>query len=197
MKKSIRAALLKDRDSILPEQKFQKNAEIRNRLFALDEFMRATSILLYASFRSEVNTSRWLDDVLTLGKKLILPVVDPIHKILHLYEVKDTTEISPGHMGIPEPKVVEGRRRTLRDIDLVIIPGAGFDIEGNRLGYGGGYYDKLMSHESRQREKAAHHIPVIALAFEEQIADKIPAEPHDIKVDVIITDKRLIRCNYQ
>ncbi|MCK5506006.1 MAG: 5-formyltetrahydrofolate cyclo-ligase, partial [Thermodesulfovibrionia bacterium] len=63
----------------------------------------------------------------------------------------------------------------------------GFDIKGNRLGYGEGYYDKLLS-------RSKINTSMIALAFEEQIAEKIPAEPHDIKVDMIITDKRLIKC---
>ena len=93
----------------------------------------------------------------------------------------------------PEPAVEESRRVTLRDIDLVVIPGTGFDVKGNRLGYGGGYYDRLLSYEATQMSRA-EHIPTVALAFEEQIGDEIPAEPHDIKVDIIITDKRIIRC---
>ncbi|GBD97719.1 putative 5-formyltetrahydrofolate cyclo-ligase [bacterium BMS3Abin06] len=196
MKKRLRAKLLKKRDSIPPEQKVLKEAEIEKRLFALDAFKKAKSLLLYVSFRSEVDTTGYLNDVIKLGKKLILPAVDSRHKELKLYEVRDTSELVPGYMGIPEPGVRENRRATLKEIDLVIIPGTGFDVKGNRLGYGGGYYDRLLSFESRQLANADHHIMTIALAFEEQIGEKIPAEPHDIKVDIIITDKRLIYCNY-
>ncbi len=99
-------------------------------------------------------------------------------------------------MGIPEPDVRENRRVTIKDIDLVVIPGTGFDIQGNRLGYGGGYYDRLLGYESKQLAEV-EHIPTVALAFEEQIGEEIPAEPHDIQVDMIITDKRLIRCTKQ
>jgi 5-formyltetrahydrofolate cyclo-ligase len=99
-------------------------------------------------------------------------------------------------MGIPEPDIRENRRATIKDIDLVVIPGTGFDIKGNRLGYGGGYYDRLLSYESKQLAEV-EHITTIALAFEEQIGDEIPAEPHDIQVDMIITDKQLIRCTNQ
>ena len=74
----------------------------------------------------------------------------------------------------------------LEDIDLMIIPGAAFDLSGNRIGYGGGYYDILLS--ERRRE-----IPVVALAYEEQLVDKIPSEKHDVKVDMIITDNRIIK----
>jgi 5-formyltetrahydrofolate cyclo-ligase len=69
----------------------------------------------------------------------------------------------------------------------VLLPGAAFDHRGNRLGYGGGYYDRLLA---RLKKK----LPLVALAYEEQIVDSLPAEPHDIKVDMIVTDERVIRC---
>ncbi len=193
MKKRLREKLLKRRDSIPPEQKALQETSIEKRLFELDNFKNANSILMYVSFRSEVNTRKFLDDIHKMGKKLILPLVDARHKVLKLYEVKDNSELAPGYMGIPEPDVRENRRVTIKDIDLVVIPGTGFDIQGNRLGYGGGYYDRLLSYESKQLAEV-EHIPTVALAFEEQIGEKIPAEPHDIQVDMIITDKRLIMC---
>ena len=196
MKKRLREKLLKRRDSIPPEQKALQETSIEKRLFELDNFKKANSILMYVSFRSEVNTRKFLDDIHKMGKKLILPLVDARHKVLKLYEVKDNSELAPGYMGIPEPDVRENRRVTIKDIDLVVIPGTGFDIQGNRLGYGGGYYDRLLGYESKQLAEV-EHIPTVALAFEEQIGEEIPAEPHDIQVDMIITDKRLIRCTKQ
>jgi 5-formyltetrahydrofolate cyclo-ligase len=194
LKKRLREKLLKRRDSIPPELKSCKEAAIEKKLFDLEAFNESRSILMYVSFRSEVDTRNYLDDILRSGKRLVLPVVDARHNILKLYEVKDTSELAPGYMGIPEPEIRENRRVTLKDIDLVVIPGTGFDANGNRLGYGGGYYDRLLSYESKQLAEV-EHIPTIALAFEEQIGDDIPAEPHDIKVDMIITDERLIHCN--
>ena len=206
MKKKIRAELLKKRDSIPPELKAQKEAAIRKRLFALKEFRKARSLLMYVSFRSEVDTTGFLQDIINSGKKLVLPVVDSRHKVLQLYEVKETSELEYGYMGILEPGVREDREVILSDIDLVIIPGAGFDLKGNRLGYGGGYYDKLLSGTRDQEPGTSKKEPapspqtpnpkpfLIALAFEEQISEEIPSEPHDIKVDIIITDKRLVRC---
>jgi 5-formyltetrahydrofolate cyclo-ligase len=196
LKKRLREKLLKRRDSIPPEQKVLQETSIERKLFDLDIFKKSTCILMYVSFRSEVNTRRFLDDILKMGKKLILPVVDARHKGLKLYEVKDDSELAPGYMGIPEPNVRENRRVTIKDVDLVVIPGTGFDIQGNRLGYGGGYYDRLLSFESKQLAEV-EHIPTVALAFEEQIGEEIPAEPHDIQVDMIITDKRLIMCTEQ
>ena len=194
MKKRLREKLLKKRDSIPLELKVLKETAIEKRLFELEVFKKSKSILMYVSFRSEVDTRNYLDNMLRSGKKLILPVVDARHNVLKLYELKDTSELAPGYMGIPEPNIRENRRVTIKDIDLVVIPGTGFDTKGNRLGYGGGYYDRLLSFESKQLAKV-EHIPTIALAFEEQLGEDIPAEPHDITVDMIITDERLIDCN--
>lgn len=204
MKKKIRARLLRKRDSIPPELKVQKEAAIEKRLFGLEEFMRATSVLAYVSFRSEVDTTRFLQDIINSGKKLVLPVVDSRHKVLRIYEIKETSELEYGYMGILEPGVRENREVALPDMDLIIIPGAGFDLKGNRLGYGGGYYDKLLSEIRDQGLGASKKEPTpnpqspiplfVAIAFEEQIAEEIPSEPHDIRMDIIITDNRLIRC---
>jgi 5-formyltetrahydrofolate cyclo-ligase len=194
LKKRLREKLLKRRDTIPQEKKVLKESSIEKRLFELDVFRKAESILMYVSFRSEVDTRGYLQDIIASGKKLVLPVVNSRQKVLKLYEIKDMSELVPGYMGIPEPEIRENRRVTLNEIEVVIIPGSGFDRKGNRLGYGGGYYDRLLSYESKQLAKVEHHIPTVALAFEEQISTDIPAEPHDIKVDMIVTDERIIDC---
>lgn len=194
MKKSLREILLKKRDGIKPEQKKVKEEAIKKRLFALDDFKKAKSILFYASFRSEVDTMRCLQDVVRQEKKLVLPLVDRKKRKIRLYKIKDVSELVSGCMGIPEPGIIKDREMSLKDIDVAIIPGAGFDVKGNRLGYGAGYYDRLLSYESQRLSKSKGCITTIALAFEEQIIEEIPAEFHDIKVDKIITDKRVIYC---
>ncbi|MBI4843255.1 MAG: 5-formyltetrahydrofolate cyclo-ligase [Nitrospirae bacterium] len=193
MKKKLRTDLLTKRDSIDAELKKAKEASIEKKLFALSGFKKSDSILLYASFRSEVSTIGFLQDVINLNKRLIMPRVDPAKKKLRLFEVKNVSELTPGYMGIPEPGIMKNREVSLEEIGLVIIPGTGFDLKGNRLGYGGGYYDRLLSYESKMLSEAGH-IKTVALAFEEQIGESIPAEPHDIKVDIIITDRRVIKC---
>ncbi|KPK02451.1 MAG: hypothetical protein AMK71_02135 [Nitrospira bacterium SG8_35_4] len=195
MKRQLRKDFIKKRDAIHPEQKRLKEAAIEKTLFSLREFQKAGSILLYMSFRSEVNTMNYLEDVLSLGKTLILPRVAPKQRVLRLFEVRDVSELSPGYMGILEPPAKKEREVSLNTVDLVIIPGTGFDITGSRIGYGGGYYDRLLSYESKQLSRVEKHIITIALAFEEQIGNTIPTEPHDIKVDMIVTEKRTIRCS--
>lgn len=125
-------------------------------------------------------------------------------KELHLYAIKDISELAAGYAGIPEPSVMRGRKINLADIDIAIIPGAGFDVKGNRIGYGAGYYDKLLSGTRAQVAGVSKKeltpdpqspLPIlIALAFEEQIVPSIPDERHDVKMDKIITEKRVIDC---
>jgi len=186
MKKSIRKEVLNRREEIPTDIKPIKDSLIRKRLISLPEFITAKTILFYASFRSEVETLSMIKESLEMGKRIVLPRVDREKHMLALYEIKDVSELTAGYMGIPEPLQGDERLRSIDDTDLVIIPGAGFDLSGNRLGYGAGYYDILL----RKRKKK---LPVIAPAYEEQLVDSIPAEEHDVRVDTIITDKRVIR----
>lgn len=187
MKRNLRGILLKKRDGIKPEEKKVKEASIRKRLFALVDFKEAKNILFYASFRSEVDTMKSLQHILKQRKKITLPLVDEKKSKLILYMIKNVSELVSGYMGIPEPAITRGREVNVRDVDVVIVPGAGFDVRGNRLGYGFGYYDKLLS-------KSKRYITTIALAFEEQIVPEVLNEKHDIKIDKIVTDKRVINC---
>jgi len=185
MKKAIRKEILKIRDNIPQEIRSEKDACIKKQLFLMHEFFSAQTILFYASFRSEVETHSMIEESLRMGKKVVLPSVDKQKHALVLYELKDMKELTPGYMGIPEPSVSDERIIDINEVDLVIIPGAAFDYSGNRLGYGAGYYDILLSHRKKR-------MPIIALAYEEQLVDSIPAEEHDVRVDMIVTDQRIV-----
>lgn len=187
IKKTIRREVLQKRDAIPKKVKGEKDIVIMQRIIQLPEFINAKTIFFYASFRSEVDTMDMIKVSLNMGKLIVLPKVDKENNRLKLYEIKNMNDLARGYMWILEPFVSEDRLRDIDDIDLIIIPGAAFDTYGNRLGYGAGYYDKLLSEMKRE-------IPIVAPAYEEQIVKKIPAEPHDIKVDKIATDKRVIEC---
>jgi 5-formyltetrahydrofolate cyclo-ligase len=186
-KTTIRKVVLQKRDGIDILMKRMKDSLIKERLFSLPQFNNSRTIFYFATFRSEVDTLPHIDDALKMRKRVILPRVDRSVRELRLYEIMDTGELSPGFLGIPEPDVPFDRERGINDVDIIIMPGAAFDHAGNRLGYGGGYYDKLLS----RLEKP---IPLIAIAYEEQIFSSIPHEAHDIQVHTIVTDKRIIDC---
>jgi len=156
------------------------SAEIENRLFRLPEFRSASVVMLFASFQSEVETHHLIRRALAEGKRVVLPKVKG--KDLELREIENfDRDVSPGAWGIPEPD--HGRRAELREVGLIVVPGAVFDERGNRVGYGGGFYDKLL---------ASYPGMTIALAFELQIIPSVPADPHDIPVKKIVTEKRII-----
>lgn len=180
MKKILRKQVLSARDRLSPIEKTTKSQEIEERLFSLPEFLSAQVIMFFASFRSEVETGSMIRRALHSGKRVVLPKVQGNE--LALFEIHDFgSDIEAGAWGIPEPKTTIPAE--LADIDLIIIPGAAFDRQGNRLGYGAGFYDKLLP---------AFRKATVALAFEAQIVNEVPAERHDVPVRMIITEKRVI-----
>ncbi len=183
-KRLIRKEIVSLRDALSTSVRKAKDESIRTRLLALPEFIKARTILFYASFRSEVDTIELLQNSILNNKTVILPRVDMQTSSLTLYEIQSMEVLAPGCYGILEPPVNEDNKAYDAGIDLMIIPGVAFDEQCNRLGYGKGYYDRLLSHKSA---------PAVGLAYEEQILAHIPADAHDIKMDKIITDKRVIQ----
>ena len=86
----------------------------------------------------------------------------------------------PGRFGIPEPE--GGSPVSLSELDLMVVPGVGFDLHGHRLGYGRGYYDRVLAGESRRPT-------LVGLCFEQQVVDRLPRDPHDVCVDLLITEQ--------
>ncbi len=117
---------------------------------------------------------------LAAGKRIVLPKVTGNE--LAIFEIMDfDRDVSPGAWGIPEP--VESHPVDLAEIDFIVAPGAAFDERGNRLGYGAGFYDKILSSFKGMTS---------ALAFEAQIVPDVPVSAHDIPVQKIVTEKRVI-----
>jgi len=186
-KARIRQDILGRRDSIEIGARKKKDLLIQEALLSLPEFHQAGVVFFFASFRSEVSTSSLIEEALRREKSVLLPSVDVHSRELRLFEIKSLLELSPGYMTISEPAVDPERKRDINDANLVILPGVAFDRSGNRLGYGGGYYDKLLARLNRK-------IPLIALSYKEQVVDSIPHDNHDIRVHIIVTDDGIIRC---
>jgi len=180
-KVSIRSLALKKRQEIPPHIRGQKSLRIKENLFGLREFKDAKVVLFFASFRDEVETLGMIKEALDMGKRVYLPKVEG--DSLGIYEIEKASDLKAGYMGIPEPEADIDKKRDIAQVDVIIVPGAAFDTEGNRLGYGKGYYDRLL------RERGA---PLIALAFEEQVFERLPREPHDVRMDIVVTEKRVI-----
>ncbi|MBF0339199.1 MAG: 5-formyltetrahydrofolate cyclo-ligase [Nitrospirae bacterium] len=189
-KSGIRRSVLRSRDAISAADKDARNAEIKTRLLHLRQFRDATKVMFYASFRSEPETLTIIADALGSGKLVALPKVDMLKRQLDIYEIRHMAELVSGCMNIPEPDVSQSRRidtEQLSRFDLIVMPGVAFDTAGGRLGYGGGFYDRLLSSMQYRRPL------LVALAYAEQMVDDIPMQEHDVRVDIIITDTGIIR----
>lgn len=181
-KAAIRGAALARRDGLPPELRRDYGRRIIDRVLALESFRRARSVLAYSSFGSEPETAPLLAAALDSGKRLLLPRVNRAESCLEIREVGDLdTGLRAGVWNILEPDPDLCAVCAPEQIDFILVPGAAFDRRGERIGYGRGYYDKLLA-------SCVSAAPKVAGAFEVQVIDKIPMEPHDIAVDLLITE---------
>ena len=181
-KKSVLRIRLRDlRDRITATLREEKSEAIRKKAFALVRNSSAKTVHLFLSFGSEPETHSLASALLDAGFRLVVPVVREFGLVLVRFE--GGTTLRAGPFGIREPSFV--LPVPPEEVDLFLLPGLGFDRAGGRIGYGKGYYDRLL------RDTAA---PRIALAFQEQIVDRVPLAETDILVDTVITDKEIIHC---
>jgi len=187
LKQDLRRKVLEKRDALTPDERKAKSAVIADKLHSLLEYRAAETILFYVEFRSEVITRPMIDAALRLGKKVLVPKVDKSRQRLKLYELYEPhRELIPGYMGIPEPDPYLTREAEVEEVEMVVAPGVAFDANGWRLGYGGGYYDRLAV-------KLMPMTPLVGLAFEAQMVDEIPHEKHDRRMKVVVTEERVLR----
>jgi len=184
-KQALRAARMTARDAILPAEHAAASDAIAARLASLPSFAAAQVLLLTLPYRSEWNTGRLFESARNAGKAIAVPRVDPVTRMLDLYAVADIgRDIAPGYRGIPEPAATLPRIDR-EAIDWVLVPGVAFDLTGRRLGYGGGFYDRLLP---LLRPDA----PRIAGAFDLQIVERVPATTHDLTVGLMVTETRIL-----
>ncbi len=184
LKREIRLAAAAARDALPERERALYSREIEELLFAHEPFAGARTVMIFVSFRSEVETGGIIRRALDEGKKVLVPVVSGGR--LAVSEVRDPeVELAAGAYGIPEPRKECLRIVDPKEIDFTAAPGLAFDRCGGRIGYGGGYYDRFA------RELRAG-TPVVGLAFSAQIFDAIPMEKNDMRVSAIVTEKEII-----
>ncbi len=184
-KEEIRKEFLAKRNRLVPEDIYSKSRVISGKLFSLQEFIRAETVMFYVSFQKEVRTDEMIIEALK-DKRVAVPAVKGGG--LAVFEVADYDgSFEKGSFGIPEPK--EGHRKLVKQevIDLVIVPGVVFDKHGGRIGFGKGYYDRFLK-GLREINRNAH---VIGLAFEMQVVEELKLEKNDVKMDKVITEKEI------
>ena len=161
---------------------------IFERLVALPQYTSARTVLCYVSFRSEVSTHAFFSRMWADGKRVVVPYCKAQH--LELFCLNSFGDLAPGTLGILEPKPElrgqDHRRAEVQELDLLVIPGLAFDRQGGRLGYGKGYFDRLLP-------GARPDALLAAVAFECQLFDAVPMRPYDVRVDAVITENDIYR----
>jgi 5-formyltetrahydrofolate cyclo-ligase len=179
-KAALRKATLARRDVLEAALRARASRAISQQLVALSAYAGAQVVAAYASFGSEYDTAEFLARVLADGKQLLLPRMDRATHTLEMRHVTDLkNDLVAGVWGIREPGTLRPVRG-LAEIDFLLVPGVAFSADGARLGYGGGYYDRLMGALDRR-------VARIAAAFDLQIVDAIPETAHDERVHVVVT----------
>ncbi len=149
-------------------------------LISTDEYRRSKVVMLFLSMAGEIDTTIALEAAFADKKTVAVPVVNFERKVMSAVELQSINEnIAIDRYGIRYP--LNAAEINVADIDFVIVPGLGFDTHGNRLGRGGGYYDKFLGAPGCRAIKCG-------FAFEKQVAPLIPTHSHDIKVDMLVTD---------
>ena len=186
-KRKLRTRLLSLRAAVDSAERARLSRLITERLLNMPEFERAGCVLAYLSFGSEFDTNEFVRALLGRGCVLVLPRIDLARRALTLHRVSDPeSETVPGVWGIrePDPQRCPGVERT--DINAVLVPGVAFTAAGGRLGYGGGFYDRLL-------RGWPGRVPLVGPAFELQVVGDLPLGPDDEPIDTVVTEAQVYR----
>ena len=181
----IRKKILNIRNNLTKETLNDFNKDIFNTLINSDIYINAKNIFIYISFGSEVETKKIIEHAISIGKNIYVPKTDKNIKEMIAVKIHNFDNMTVDKWGILEPTIVD-KNLVGNKFDLIIMPGVAFDITGNRIGYGGGYYDKYIY-------QLKNKPTILALAYEFQIINNIIAESHDIKLDYIITENNFYK----
>jgi 5-formyltetrahydrofolate cyclo-ligase len=155
-------------------------------LIELPEYRRSHTIMWYLDIGTELRTRQALPAALTSSKRIVIPYCE--NKELHLWVLHSLDELVPGKFGILEPPMDRwqdhARSVDIAELDLIVIPGLGFDHRGHRLGHGQGYYDRLLA-------RAIPHTFFVGLCYQSQVFDEIPVGPQDVNMHMLITEKQI------
>lgn len=180
-KKQIRAEILKRRSALSKDEVADKSRAICRKIVSCEQFVQAEIILLYLDFNHEVETGLIWEKAQKMRKHVAAPRL--IGSQMVFARIQSEKDLIPGKWGISEPKkncpvIREHDSRT-----VVIMPGVAFDCSRNRIGYGGGYYDRYFA--------GYDSVYKIAAAYDLQIVEQVPAEPFDLKPDCIVTESHI------
>lgn len=187
---NIRKQLRSQRRSLSAEQQFFRSEKITSILTSQSFFLRAKRVGIYLANDGEIDPSAIIDICHKAAKKCFLPIIHPV-KInrLHFARYRQDSQLIANRYGILEPSIKRSILVAPWSLDLILMPLVGFDRQGNRLGMGGGFYDRTLAFKAHSQYPAPR---LVGLAHSFQELDGISAQPWDIPVDHVITEKEII-----
>ncbi len=177
-KKILRGNILAVRDALTPEELSLRSRRIGEVLFKEEHFQKAETVAFYMPKGNEVDTKSMIERAMKEGKEVLVPVTNDK---ISMCKFTSFDDMLAGKFGVPEPKHHEPKDHAA---DVVLVPGVVFGLCMHRIGYGKGYYDKYFKESKAFR---------IGICFDFQLMDNLPTHEHDIPMELIITDKRLIK----
>lgn len=181
-KAALRRTLLPCRSEMDPAVWQAASRLAQERLMALEVFSKAASIALYSPIRNEIDTRRIFDTARRAGKRVLYPRVCNEEMLFH--EVSHADCLEQGAFGILEPcNTSEGLPPDAAE--LIVVPGVAFDLAGHRVGFGKGYYDRFLA-------TARGPATLVGLCHDFQLLDQVPSEGHDIRMQYIVTEQRVV-----
>jgi 5-formyltetrahydrofolate cyclo-ligase len=184
-KNSLRAAALAQRGLLSRAESLSRSRSIQAQALQFPPYLIHRSVAIYSPIQNEVETAEIRDHALATGKHVFYPRY-AAENALELVEIGSITELNIGRFGILEPTGDSRLSRQNQEELVVFVPGVAFDLRGNRLGRGKGWYDRLI-------EKLGQ-ATFVALAYDFQIVDEVPAEEWDQRVHYLITERRIVDC---
>lgn len=180
-KQQLRESARRARDSLPDEEAARYSGVILERLLSLLD--GESPVMVYVSKPPEVETHRFIQSLLERGTEVVVPIIQARDCSLRLSYLRDLSSLKVSTFSVPEPIGAEIPARA-EDIPVVVVPVIAFDRTGHRLGYGAGYYDRFLEKNP--------HLKRIAVAFSCQEVDDLPADEHDMRMDLIVTEKEVI-----
>lgn len=183
-KKELRSYIKIKRKSV--ENKAEKDSLVAQNLLSLDEIKKADTVLCYISLDDEICTDEIVRVLLDSGKSVGAPYCVDNNGNMDFYYITDFDDLRIQSFGVREPVIEKCKKVTSFDNTIIILPGLCFDSNGNRLGYGKGYYDRFLQ---------IHSLISVGLCYNSLIVKKVPTDMYDKKADIIVTEKDIIRIN--
>lgn len=185
-KARIRQEMIARRRSLSGEEIAQKGRSILRHLLALPEYREARLVHSFVSMPGEVDTRALVKEALASGKRVAVPVVEKGRRNLRHAEIGALGDLRPeGSWGLYQPPPEHIRAVDAGEVDLVVVPGLAFDLRGNRIGFGAGYYDRFLGGVAAAK---------VAVAYAFQVLPSVPVTGQDVPVDVIVTEEGAHRC---